>query len=238
MANNFTPVGNEVQVNLAPNQNVDQFDPDIAVLTDGRFFVAFGDDDRATAMLSGSSSTPTARSSGGNIDIDIGAGDQANPAVAQRARRRRQSWSGSDGASDDIQYSIVSSAGVAGPEQTILADADPVRLRRMSPRLPTAARWWLPQSRQSPLDEDIVFRFIDAAGAPSGAFRSSSITVRATSSTQRSRPSATMPSSSTRRRHRSTSFISRRGSSMGPASRPKLSLRTRQDFLSLPTWRL
>ena len=45
MANNFTPVGNEIQVNLAPNQNLDQFDPDVAALTDGRFFVAFDDDD-------------------------------------------------------------------------------------------------------------------------------------------------------------------------------------------------
>ena len=83
MANNFTPVGNELQVNLAPNQDFDQFDPDVAVLTDGRFFVAFEDDDGDPDII-GQFVNPDGTLSGSNIDIDIGAGFQEDPAVAAR----------------------------------------------------------------------------------------------------------------------------------------------------------
>ena len=44
MANNFTPVGNEIQVNQPPEQVNPQSNADVAVMTDGRFFVAFQDD--------------------------------------------------------------------------------------------------------------------------------------------------------------------------------------------------
>ena len=39
MANNFSPVGTEIQINN--NAGRDEFDPDVAVMTDGRFFVAY-----------------------------------------------------------------------------------------------------------------------------------------------------------------------------------------------------
>lgn len=37
MANNFKGIGNEIQVNLAPHQTGDQYEPDIANLTGGGF---------------------------------------------------------------------------------------------------------------------------------------------------------------------------------------------------------
>ena len=46
MANNFTPVGNEVQVNLtARTRTSASACPSVATLTDGRFFVALEDGD-------------------------------------------------------------------------------------------------------------------------------------------------------------------------------------------------
>src|SRR5687768_308685 len=111
MANNFTPVGNELQINLAPNQNLFQFDPDIAALTDGRFFVAFTDED-ADSNVIGQFVNPDGTLSGGNIDIDIAVDHQDEPAVAQRAGGAAiVVWE--EGAGDVIRYSIVSSVGVA-----------------------------------------------------------------------------------------------------------------------------
>src|SRR5687768_5862294 len=110
MANNFTPVGNELQFNLAPNQNDDQDDNDVAALTDGRFFVAFEDDDLDENIV-GQFVNPDGTLSGGNIDIDVtAASDQADPAVAQRALGAAVVVY-EDSTSDDIHYKIVSSGG-------------------------------------------------------------------------------------------------------------------------------
>ena len=115
MANNFTPVGNELQINLAPNQNDDQDDNDVAALTDGRFFVAFEDEDLGDENIVGQFVNPDGTLSGVNINIDVtAASDQADPAVAQRALGAAVVVY-EDSTSDDIHYKIVSSGGGVGP---------------------------------------------------------------------------------------------------------------------------
>src|SRR5262245_20816833 len=120
MANNLTPVGNEIQVNLSPNQNLSQSDPDVAALTDGRFFVAFEDDG---SNIVGQFVNPDGSLSGINLDIDIGAGDQFQPTVAERAAGAAIIAWEDDAASQEIQYSIVTAAGSVGAEQVILSGA-------------------------------------------------------------------------------------------------------------------
>ena len=161
MANNFTPVGNEIQVNLAPNQDGDQFDPDIAALTDGRFFVAFDDDggrqyhrpvrqSRRHALRQqyryryrrrrANRPAVAARSGGPRLWFGKMSSDRRHPIRNRLERRRRQ------------------------------RPADHSRwCRRYWTTLtlqpwPTAVRSWLPSS--STRASDIVFRFIDAAGKP------------------------------------------------------------------------
>src|SRR5262245_24120459 len=115
MANNFSPVGGEIQINLFPNQIGDQGNPDIGALTDGRFFLAFSDVDPVSGVnIIGQFASPDGTLSGGNIDIDIGAGDQAEPAVAARSAGAAVVVWHDKAASDEIHYAIVSGAGVAG----------------------------------------------------------------------------------------------------------------------------
>src|SRR5262245_15661192 len=125
MANNLSPVGTEVQVNLVPNQNGDQAHPEIATLTDGGFFIAFEDFD-ANDNIIGQFVDPDGTLSGGNIDIDVGGGNQFNPAVAARAGGGAIVVWDDVAAGNDTQYSIVSSAGVASAEQTVLGGIDPL----------------------------------------------------------------------------------------------------------------
>ena len=165
MATNFTPVGNEIQINLSPNQNDDQFDPDIATLTDGRFFVAFTDGDGGNDNIIGQFVNADGTLSGSNIDIELDINDQDEPAVAQRASGAAVVvWEDED-ASNEIHYAIVSSGGSVGTEQTIL-DGDPLN----NPDVATLAdgRSIVVASQANIISEDIVFRFIDPGGAPSG----------------------------------------------------------------------
>src|SRR5687767_5260974 len=121
LANNFTPVGSELQVNLAPIQNLNQFDPDVAVLTDGRFFVAFTDEFAGgDTDIIGQFVNADGTLSGGNFDIEVDGAFQLAPAVAQRSVGAAIVVWEDDAATSDIQYSIISSAGVAGAEQTVL----------------------------------------------------------------------------------------------------------------------
>ena len=163
MANNFTPVGNELQVNLAPNQDFDQFDPDVAVLTDGRFFVAFEDDDGDSNII-GQFVNPDGTPSGSNIDVEIDAGDQLELAVAQRASGAAIVVWHDEGASDEIHYAIVSSAGAVGTEQTAL-DGN----AWFQPDVATLADGRsLVVATQDNGNFDIGFSLIDPTGAPSG----------------------------------------------------------------------
>ena len=166
MARNFSPVADEIQVNLNPNQNLYQLDPDVAVLTDGRFFVAFEDND-VNFNIIGQFVNPDGTHSGSNINIDIGAGDQFDPAVAQRSGGAAIVVWEDNNTSDDIQYSIISSAGVAGAEQTILSgnaleDPDVATL---------ADGRSLVVAQQTNASDDIVFRFVEAGGTPSAALQ-------------------------------------------------------------------
>ena len=147
MANNFTPVGSELQVNQDPNQNFDQVDPDVAVLTDGRFFVAF-EDNEGIRNIFGQFVNPDGTLSGSNIDIGIDTSEQADAAVAQRAAGAAVVvWTDAT-VGFDIQYSIVSSGGAPAPNRPF--SAVPTRwLLRMLRRLPMAAPLWS-QSKRSP----------------------------------------------------------------------------------------
>src|SRR5262245_37503975 len=120
MANNFSLVGGEIQVNLTPNQNGSQSEPDIASLTDGRFFVAFRDVDPASNIV-GQFVNGDGTLAGSNIDIELDAFDQIQPAVAQRLGDGAVVvWTDTNAAFSEVQYAIVSSAGGVGLEQTIL----------------------------------------------------------------------------------------------------------------------
>ena len=79
--------------------------------------------------------------SGSNIDVDIGAGDQNEPAVAQRVEGGAVVvWTDAGGANPEIHYATVSSLGVVGAEQTVLSEAGIALLRPTLRRSPTVAR--------------------------------------------------------------------------------------------------
>ena len=167
MATNLTPVGNEIQINLAPNQNDDQFDPAVATMTDGRFFVAFTDHFAAgNDNIVGQFINADGTLSGSNIEVENDAGFQFDPAVAQRSGGAAVVVWDDDAISEEIHYSIVSSAGVPGLEQTIL-DGGPLD----DPDVATLAdgRSLVVASQFTGGDNNIVFRFIDAGGAPGPA---------------------------------------------------------------------
>ena len=163
MATNFIPVGNELQVNLAPNG--DQDDNDTAALTDGRFFVAFEDNDLDDNII-GQFVNPDGTLAGININIDVSAASaQSDPAVAQRAGGAVVVvWD--EDVAEDIHYAIVSSAGAVGGVQTILDGANELD----NPDVATLADGRsLVVATQFNVSDDIVFRFITAAGAPGPA---------------------------------------------------------------------
>ena len=166
MATNFVPVGNEVQVNLAPNHNFDQGDGDTAALTDARFFVAFEDSDLGSRSIIGQFVNPDGTLAGGNINIDIGPGLRLDPAVAQRAGGAAVVVWRDYSSSDDIHYAIVSSTGVVGAELTILEGANGLG----QPDVATLADGRsLVVATQFNASDDVVFRFIDAAGTPAAS---------------------------------------------------------------------
>ena len=85
-------IGSEVQINLDPNVDHDQLHPDVALMTDGRFFVAYEDqnspDFPRTSRLSASSSMPPGpcrRTRLMSTGPEFDGGIQINPAVAPRA---------------------------------------------------------------------------------------------------------------------------------------------------------
>ena len=112
MANNFTAVGSEFQVNIPINN--DQVDPEIAVMTDGRFAVVYEDEFSATAdvniVLQFINPNGIALDSSGNVFVADGGnhgirihelavgGDQGNPIMGAGARGggvlRERGWEG------------------------------------------------------------------------------------------------------------------------------------------------
>src|SRR5262245_60748698 len=112
MANNFTPVGTEVQVNS--NGNFTEFDPDVAVMTDGRFFVAFERDFGANLNIIGQFVNPDGTLSGGIIGVESEGGGEVNPAVAFRPSGAAVVvWQDGDtgGAIPNVQLAIIDSTG-------------------------------------------------------------------------------------------------------------------------------
>ena len=163
MARNFSPVADEIQVNLGLNQNLDQDYPDVATLTDGRFFVTFEDGDGDNIL--GQFVNPDGTLSGGNIDIEVDAGDQYSPAVARRADGSAVVVWEDNASSYEVHYAIVSSNGSVGTEQTILDGNELAR-----PDIGTLAngRSLVVADQYNGTDQDVIFRFIDAAGNPFG----------------------------------------------------------------------
>ena len=85
MATNFVRIGTEHQVNLPNSTNGDQFDPDVAALTDGRFFVAYEDEDSPSdGEIIGQFVNADGALSGSPFYVEGDPGDQDNPAVAAR----------------------------------------------------------------------------------------------------------------------------------------------------------
>ena len=164
MASNFTPVGSEIQINRVPNLNDNQSDPDVGVLTDGRFFVAFVDDDGIDQNIIGQFVNADGTLSGNNIDIEIDAGQQYPPSVAARPDGAVVVvWEDDPGTVGGIHYAIVSGSGIVGVEETIL---DPVG----APSDPDVAT--LADGRSMVVaagGSAIVFRFIGINGQPAGA---------------------------------------------------------------------
>ena len=160
MANNFTPVGNELQINLPPHQNFNQSAPDVASLSDGRFFVAFTDVDSDLNVL-GQFVNPNGTLAGSNIDIELDAGHQSNPSVAARSGGAAIIvWE--DNSSGDIEYAIVSGSGTRASQQLIL-DSGPGFLGT-----PDVATLSDGKTLVVAGGHDLVFRLIDSAGNPTG----------------------------------------------------------------------
>ena len=227
MANNFTPVGNEVQVNLAPNQNLDQFDPDVAALTDGRFFVAFADED---------------------------AGDKYHRAVRQcrrdtvRRQYRHRYWRRSirttrrsrqraGGAAivvwEEVRPAMTSSTrssrapGPSEPNRPFSSGID-VSVR---PGRRDAGRWPVAGRRPAVNAEQRHRLPLHRRGrTPRPLPRTSSTMARAINWIRRLPRSATMRWSSTRTTPGRRPATSRRGSTTAPASRPRSPSPTRGRF--------
>jgi hypothetical protein len=167
MANNFTPVGAELQVNTILTGQ--QFDSDLTVGTDGRFIVAFEHLVSATNLdvyLQFVNADGTR--SGNSVLIAGGAGSQLDPVVVARPGGGAMVVWDADAASEAIHYSLISSTGVVGGP-TVLIDAT----RPLS--LPDAAR--LEDGRTlvvadlenlAPGGREIAFRFVGANGLPAG----------------------------------------------------------------------
>ena len=129
MARNFTPVVPEAQ---ATNALVNaQTEPDVAVLTDGRFAVAFTmrfDDDDTDVRLQFLNASGAL--SGTNILIDGNSGFQSNPAVAPRLGGGAvvvwtdvdgfDAGEGSNPLTDAIQLMVVSAAGAMSSPLTVV----------------------------------------------------------------------------------------------------------------------
>lgn len=131
MAVNFTPVGQEAQVN-ADAVNLDQYDADAAALTDGRFAVVytrqFNTTDDWDIYLQFVNADGTL--SGAHLPIDINGGAQITAAVAPRLGggavvvwQDQDGWFGVDSSSGDLSYAIqlrvVSSTGVMSTPLTV-----------------------------------------------------------------------------------------------------------------------
>ena len=120
MATQFIKVGSEFQANLAPQQDNSQTDPDIAVVTDGRFLAVFEDQfvggPSPDNNIIGQFFNPSGAFSGGNFIIESDAGDQRDPAVAPRTTGAGAGgavvvWEDTTSAAGDIQLVVISSTG-------------------------------------------------------------------------------------------------------------------------------
>ena len=137
---------------------------------------------------------PDGTLSGSNIDIEIDAGYQFDPAVAQRAGGAAVVVWEDDAASDEIHYSIVSAPVSVGAEQTILDGGPICRPGCSDARRRPFAGGCRPVQRQRMTSSSASSM---RPGRPV-AVQDSSITAPAINSIRRSPPSATTRWSSTR----------------------------------------
>src|SRR5690349_5038953 len=87
MATNLLRVGVERQVNLAPNDNVNQLASDAAVMSNGRFFVVYEDDGGAATDVAGQfigADGTLAEHSFGDTGPASSTGNQTAPATTSR----------------------------------------------------------------------------------------------------------------------------------------------------------
>lgn len=117
MANNFTPVGTEVQVNALTN-NI-QRDADIAVLSDGRFAVVYEHQSLATEFdIYLRFINPDGTESGGTVYVERDQGNQFNPVVTAFGTGVLVIWQ-DDAATAEIHYATVSSSLRLGTERAL-----------------------------------------------------------------------------------------------------------------------
>ena len=173
MANNFQPIGSELQINSGLTLD-DQRDPDIAALTDGRFFVAYmhrvsgGDFDIYGQFVNGDGTLFGAKIAINTDGLDNNGGLQTLPAVAPRLDGgvavfyNDNDLNGS--ASFDISLNVVSPTGVVGP---LLTAADFGAFQLLNPDAATLANGQVVFTFEhvfSGTDRDIWLRVLNADG--------------------------------------------------------------------------
>jgi hypothetical protein len=179
MATQFVKVSSEFQVNLAPQQDNSQTDPDIAVVPDGRFLTVFEDEfvngPTADNNIIGQFFNRDGSFSGGNFGIETDAGVQRDAAVAPRTTGSGAGgavvvWEDTTSAAGDIQLAIISSTGVnltSGAELNVVTGTTGVAKRQRSADVATLAdgrsliAW---QQDYSNFPPDIFARILDPAG--------------------------------------------------------------------------
>ena len=161
MANNFTPVGTELQVNTDIANG--QLDPDIAVMTDGRFAVVY-ESTAASVNIRLQFVTADGVRDGAIVNVESDAGDQINPVVTQFGAGAIVIWH-DVAVTDEIHYRTVSSAGALGAETLLLGGT--------ALSLPDAATLddgrILVVANRLNADQNIVFRFIESNGVAGGS---------------------------------------------------------------------